>query len=191
MRNHREKIHKIVPCIFIGDLESRVADSKASPSGERDVSSSPPFLFNPGGLDWNHERAWRIKVASRVPVDLSRVCRTSPFDALTINDLPQLSKKGAQQPICRVPKECLSRGNKDSLEHNSKLSGIEKIREFWMRVLALCPVSHTYRIAGGDRGLLCAMSSDGAEFFMYTSIVEDFGVEAPFDPIRNGSSQLI
>ncbi|KAF7807944.1 uncharacterized protein G2W53_040105 [Senna tora] len=33
------------------DHESRVAESEAFPSGERDVSSSPPFVFDPAELD--------------------------------------------------------------------------------------------------------------------------------------------
>ncbi|KAF7807943.1 hypothetical protein G2W53_040104 [Senna tora] len=97
---------------------------------------------------------------------MSRVRRISPFDAPIIDGLPQLSKKGALRPICRVPKECLLRGNKDYLEHKSQLSGTEEIREFWKRVLASCPGSHTYGIAGGDREPLRIMSSDGAAFLI-------------------------
>ncbi|KAF7807252.1 uncharacterized protein G2W53_039413 [Senna tora] len=33
------------------DHESRVADSEAIPSGDKDVLSSPPFEFDPDGLD--------------------------------------------------------------------------------------------------------------------------------------------
>ncbi|KAF7827245.1 uncharacterized protein G2W53_018409 [Senna tora] len=62
-----------------------------------------------------YEREWRTKVASKMPIDLSRVRQTSPFDAHIEKDLLELSKKGAIRLICRVPKEYIPCGNKDSL----------------------------------------------------------------------------
>ncbi|KAF7841568.1 uncharacterized protein G2W53_003866 [Senna tora] len=52
---------------------AKVADSKATPSGEKDVSSSPPFVFTYAGLDWKYEWEWHTRVASRMSIDLSHV----------------------------------------------------------------------------------------------------------------------
>ncbi|KAF7807223.1 uncharacterized protein G2W53_039384 [Senna tora] len=127
-----------------------------------------------------YEREHRAKVASRYPIDLSRVCRTSSFYVPEEEDLPaRKDKKGAPLPICWVPIGSLSYGYGNIKVYESKLDGVVKLRQFWERVLASHPRSSSYGIVGGDKGSLRIMSTDGVGFVMYTYAMERLGVKSP------------
>ncbi|KAF7801989.1 uncharacterized protein G2W53_041100 [Senna tora] len=72
------------------------ADSEATPFGEKDASSSPPFAYNPAEIDWRYEEEHLGKVKTRAPVDFSRVRQTSSFYVPTKEDLPLVLA-----PYCR------------------------------------------------------------------------------------------